>query len=159
MNVISTMDLQDLFNMALEQTIDNMGQNNREKIVTLMGEICYNKIPYMYAQPSYVRDIADLIFTDGPNRDFIFTLTFNFFVRAPMAADEFHVSIARDLANSVSMRMVESKDTIMPDEVNDRLDKTDDIIKLLMREKWLCVVLMISIFCRREYFEPANVKS
>lgn len=154
-----TPNIKELFTSALTQTISNYAETSRNAITSFILHICGELRPYMIVTPAGAATLAEDIFTVELNRDFIFNLLFNFCPRLSftdtgkefgklISALSFTLAIG-DSCNTSS----DNDESLLPEELSTRLPDQNTITNLLMSNKWLVMVLLISLYINVEDFE------
>ena len=161
----NVIDIKSIFKLALEQTISNYAETARLEISKLILHICGNVRSYMVVTDAGAESLSEEIFTNELYRDFIFNLLFNFCPRLSFTNPE---SEFNKLINSFSFTLAigeyvktdfeRSRDTgehtnKLPEDILKRLPTKQMIRNLLINNKWLMMVLLISLYISIEDFE------
>lgn len=104
-----------------------------------------NEKPYMVVTPDGLRQITTVVFTNEVVRDFILTLSYQFFSRWCESHDAY-LQLASNLAHGCSARYIYSDLDAMPDVIGDRLVDFETAYTLLQANKWLVIVLLLQNF-------------
>lgn len=165
-------DIRSIFKSALEQTISNYAEKARLEISQFILHICGEVRPYMVVTNPGAETLADEIFTNELRRDFIFNLLFNFCPRLSFTETkkEFSkliqtFSFTLAIGDKVSQEGVPDYQNNspsfnkLPDELFRRLPTRETITGLLEANKWLMIVLLISLYVSVEDFSSLELPS
>ena len=153
MDLIDRDQIKAQFVVALNQSIESFSVDKRPELMSFISELIATQIPYVYAMPAYAQRFTDFVFQTNLRRDFLYTLCFNFYSFTPTNAMDFHIMLVDDLAFAASMcitkkdlPVLDSDNSVVPHEVTERLASVSEIRQLLLKEKWICMCLLLSTF-------------
>jgi len=156
-------NIKQLFTDALMQTVSNYAETSSASITEFILHICGELRPYMIVTPGGAETLAEEIFTTELKRDFIFNLLFNFCPRLSFTetGKEFSKLIST-LAFTLAIgdAVITTNDSefksLLPDELSTRIPDHETITNLLNSNKWLVMVLLISLYINVEDFNKAQ---
>lgn len=160
-----TLKIKELFTEALMQTVSNYAETSSGHITAFILHVCGELRPYMIVTPGGAETLAEEIFTNELKRDFIFNLLFNFCPRLSFTdvGKEFSKLIST-LAFTLAIGDVvtESADnqstSLLPEELSTRIPDHETITNLLNSNKWLVMVLLISLYINVDDFNKTTPK-
>ena len=158
----NTPDIKSVFKDALNQTISNYAEKARATISHMILHICAEVRPYMIVTEAGAETISEEIFTVEICRDFIFNLLFNFCPRLSFSNTEKEFSklvsclaftlAVGDRVGNINNRPNDGDFNKLPEDISRRLPNHETINNLLEANKWLVMVLMISLYISVEDF-------
>lgn len=155
-----------IFIEALDQTISNYSEKTKLELSQFILHICGELRPYMLVTESGAETLADEIFTNDLRRDFLFNLLFNFCPRLSFSDTEkefskliggfsFTLALA-DKVNAINHRDNNTVSNKIPEEIIVRLPMHTAIVEILESNKWLVMVLLISMYVTVDDFKAAE---
>ncbi len=126
----------------------------REEISLFVTQVTAMMSLYISFAPGQLERFIEVVFSKESIRDFVFRLTSAFCARLGGQAE--YEALAKDIA--FSMCMLPKKDqhgndtflVAMPDDIKNRLPSAEDILDLLLGNKWYLTVVMLHLFVRIE---------
>lgn len=160
-----TLKIKELFTEALMQTVSNYAETSSGHITAFILHVCGELRPYMIVTPGGAETLAEEIFTNELKRDFIFNLLFNFCPRLSFTdvGKEFSKLIST-LAFTLAIGDVVTASTdnestsLLPEELSTRIPDHETITNLLNSNKWLVMVLLISLYINVDDFNKTTPK-
>lgn len=102
---------------------------------------------YTICDPKMVRHVRDDVFSQSSIRDFMMSMTSNFFFRFG-DNEEDHARLVNHIANAIVMVDLPKsnvRDSLIPEEMVQRLPSLEQVQTVLQREKWLVVVILTTL--------------
>lgn len=135
----------DVFIGAYEHVVSNFTLDKQQLAKRFTAELVMQQIPYMMITPEGVANLQGLVFGHADNRDFIMTLTFVTFARLG-CDEEFVHELAKILARGLTVPVYAKDSNMIPDEINSRLAKYDDVVGVLRSNLWIITILLMQLF-------------
>ncbi len=168
----TTLNIKETFKLALDQTISNYAEKAKADIGEFILHIAGEIRPYMVVTDSGAEALAEEIFTVEVRRDFIFNLLFNFCPRLSFTdtGKEFSkltstLAFSLSIADRVSSgegppnsRNGDTRNNKLPEEIVRRLPSRSSIVELLEANKWLTMLLLISLYVSVDDFVKAGTQ-
>lgn len=141
----------DAFNHTVNQIIES---KQKEDIASFLLELNSTVSIYMIFTPSGITDTVSMVFQKTNIRDFIFKLSTNFQIRlgVPSFSQEYR-ELIKVIADSVchlpsdissEERINGSEYMAIPNEIYVRLPSIDDIENLLLKNRWMVILVLLS---------------
>lgn len=163
-NMENPIDIKAIFIEALNQTISNYAEKTKLEITQFILHICGELRPYMLVTETGAETLADEIFTNDLRRDFIFNLLFNFCPRLSFSNTEkefsklisgFSFTLA--LGDTVAVANQRNNNANkLPEEIITRLPNRSSIVDILEANKWLMMILLISMYITVDDFKQTE---
>lgn len=126
--------------------LGNLAGTEAEATITgFLHHVVLNEKPYMIVTPDGLRQITTVVFTNEVVRDFVLTLSYQFFSRWCESQDAY-LQLVQNLSHGCGARYVRSEWDAMPDVIGDRLVDFETTYTLLQANKWLVIVLLLQNF-------------
>lgn len=151
-------DIREKFLLALNQTLDSLGQDLRLQVSSFLLELSSKYSPYLIVSPYGILNLQERIFTDSVLRDFMLNLSFHFYFRLGVSESNrenellcYRLAFA---ATSFSEKDLEKetkdenspKTIFIPEEYKARLPNTNEVYSMLLINKWLAIALLITLY-------------
>lgn len=160
-----TLKIKELFTEALMQTVSNYAETSSGHITAFILHVCGELRPYMIVTPGGAETLAEEIFTNELKRDFIFNLLFNFCPRLSFTdvGKEFSKLISTlaftlAIGDAVTASTDNESTSLLPEELSTRIPDHETITNLLNSNKWLVMVLLISLYINVDDFNKTTPK-
>ena len=130
---------------SYQHVLNNIPAAGRESIIQFVAKLILSEKPYMLITPEGLSHISELVFSNDPYRDFIFTLSFTFFARFG-GPDTDITGLAENLARGAAQVSPNREGNAIPNQIANRLIEAVDIVPILINNRWLMMILLIQLF-------------
>lgn len=139
-------DVATVFQETFAHVTKNLeGSTAYEEVIKFCGHLVLFEKPYILVSSEGLPNAITMTFTRESVRDFVMTLSYNFFTRWG-GSQEAIAALADNLSFGAGQAQVGRDLCAMPQPIAARLGEQEDTKTLLLNNRWLMVLLLIQAF-------------
>ena len=141
-----TNEIIEIFNESVLRALMRFDEEGMESLSAWIDNVYKSFNPFFLITAESIGRITGMVFSEEKVRDFIFLTSSLFFSRFDSATGEYEM-LVENLTQAVLPFNVESTKALpVPKEIVDRFDDANSVKEVLLNNKWIAIIVMLTLY-------------